>query len=243
MCGVTRVPSGTDGVASATGAYHAVASKNAPATMFTRFGGFQNQFPDGGYSTSIQIYLDPSYCTGSDKRMDWSSAINNINGAHKRDFIFHVGCDSSNGYNGAFAVSASNNALGWPNNPGRNPETGIMVSGWYTLEHVFTNNGGVLSVDLNLYNPTDQLMSTWTLSDATDLIDSVVGGNRYGWIINNNIMFDKIPIDNIGKTLVKVGADKEACKQNGWMTLFRSEADTVGFKNQGDCIQFMNTGK
>jgi hypothetical protein len=212
--------------------------------MFTRFGGYQNKFPDGGYSMSIQIYLDPSYCTGSDKRMDWSSAINGINGAHRRDFIFHVGCDSSNGYNGAFAVSASNNAPGWPNNPGCTPKTGITDPGWYTLEHVFNNNGGVLSVNLNLYNPTDQLMSTWTLSDTTDFIDSVVGDNRYGWIVNYALTFDDIPIDNIGKTaLVKVGADKEMCKQNGWMTLFRSESDTIGFKNQGDCIQFMNTGK
>lgn len=36
-------------------------------------------------------------------------------------------------------------------------------------------------------------------------------------------------------------ANKESCKQGGWMTLQRADFST--FKNQGDCIQFANTGK
>jgi Flp pilus assembly pilin Flp len=31
------------------------------------------------------------------------------------------------------------------------------------------------------------------------------------------------------------------CKDNGWMTEFR--ADGSGFNNQGDCMQYVNTGK
>ena len=38
-----------------------------------------------------------------------------------------------------------------------------------------------------------------------------------------------------------VATDKEACKNNGWMNLRR--ADGSSFKNQGDCIQYVNTGK
>ena len=36
-------------------------------------------------------------------------------------------------------------------------------------------------------------------------------------------------------------ADKNACKGNGWRSVTRS--DGSAFKNQGDCIQFVNTGK
>ena len=36
-------------------------------------------------------------------------------------------------------------------------------------------------------------------------------------------------------------ANKDDCKKNGWKTLFRS--DGTPFKNQGDCIQYVNTGK
>lgn len=36
-------------------------------------------------------------------------------------------------------------------------------------------------------------------------------------------------------------ANKDACKANGWKTVTR--IDGSSFKNQGDCIQFVNTGK
>jgi hypothetical protein len=38
-----------------------------------------------------------------------------------------------------------------------------------------------------------------------------------------------------------VATDKEACKINGWKNLHRADGST--FKNQGDCIQYVNTGK
>jgi hypothetical protein len=38
-----------------------------------------------------------------------------------------------------------------------------------------------------------------------------------------------------------VATDKDACKNGGWQTLKR--ADGSSFKNQGDCIQYVNTGK
>lgn len=38
-----------------------------------------------------------------------------------------------------------------------------------------------------------------------------------------------------------VVTNKDQCKNNGWMTLVR--ADNTPFKNQGDCIQYANTGK
>ena len=37
------------------------------------------------------------------------------------------------------------------------------------------------------------------------------------------------------------GKDKEKCKKGGWADLTRS--DGTHFKNQGDCIQYINTGK
>jgi hypothetical protein len=38
-----------------------------------------------------------------------------------------------------------------------------------------------------------------------------------------------------------VAGDKEKCKKGGWQDLTR--ADGSSFKNQGDCIQYVNTGK
>lgn len=39
----------------------------------------------------------------------------------------------------------------------------------------------------------------------------------------------------------EVATSKDACKNGGWKTLRR--ADGSSFKNQGDCIQYVNTGK
>ncbi len=38
-----------------------------------------------------------------------------------------------------------------------------------------------------------------------------------------------------------VATSKDWCKQGGWMSLFREDGGV--FKNQGDCIQYVNTGK
>jgi hypothetical protein len=191
--GVTRVASGTGGIASAAGSWHAVAAVDSGA--FTRYGGYSSTFPTGGYTTSADIYLDTSQSPlGADLRFDWSSAISDPSGNHRRDFIFNVG---TNGI-GGFVMSASNNAPGWPADPTRNPIT-ISTSGWYTFQHHFYDNGsGVLAADLTvraLGSPT--VLGTWTLSDPTDIIGTTVGGNRYGWLVDNAM---PLALDNVTRS-------------------------------------------
>ena len=92
----TRVPSGTHGVPSKVGAFHA---EDTSQGAFTRWGGYSKTFPPGGYTTSIDIYLDisPPYMTGSlspypnDTRFDWTSAISTPDCDHRRDFVFNAG--------------------------------------------------------------------------------------------------------------------------------------------------------
>src|SRR4051812_12302239 len=81
--GATRVVTLTHGVPSKIGAFHAEDGGGA----FTRWGGYSETFPPGGYTTSIDIYLDvsPPYMTGSltpypnDTRFDWTSAVSTPN--------------------------------------------------------------------------------------------------------------------------------------------------------------------
>jgi hypothetical protein len=189
--GATRVSTGTRGVPSKLGAFHAEDSGGA----FTRWGGYSMTFPTGGYTTSIDIYLDISspYMTGgltpyaNDTRFDWTSAISTPNCGHRRDFVFNAGFYTDTDVTGTgprFVISASNNAGrsgAFPKNPGRMPYT-VNVEGWYTFEHRFRDNGfGVLAVDLTLKNSLGAPLMMWTLSDPSDVIGSTVGGNRYGW--------------------------------------------------------------
>ena len=205
--GAVRVSTTTHGVLSKTGAFHAE-DQNLSGQTFTRWGGYSATFPAGGYTTTIDVYLDisPPYMTGSplpypnDTRFDWSSAINNTTCGHRRDFVFNGGFYTDTDTTGSgprFVFSASNNAgrgNSFPKNPGRMPYS-INLEGWYTFEHRFRDNGsGILAVDLTIKNSAGVPLMTWTLNDPTDVIGSTVGGNRYGWFVTNE--FPYLAFDN-----------------------------------------------
>jgi hypothetical protein len=199
--GATRVMTGTRGVPS-IGAFHAE-DQNMNGLTFTRWSGYSKTFPVGGYTTTIDIYLDisPPYMDGSmmgypnDTRFDWSSAINMPDCEHRRDFVFNAGFYKDTDATGSgprFVISASNNAdrpNAFPKDPGRMPYT-VSVEGWYRFEHRFRDTGmGVLAVDLTLKNSGGVPLMMWTLSDPSDVIGSTVGGNRYGWFVINEFPF------------------------------------------------------
>src|SRR5439155_22940105 len=204
--GATRVPTGTHLIPSKTGAFHAEDGGSA----FTRWGGYSQTFPLGGYTTSIDIYLDISAPYGSatsltpfpnDTRFDWTSAISTPDCAHRRDFVFNAGFYTDTDATGTgprFVISASNNAGrsgAFPKNPGRMPYT-ISVEGWYTFEHRFRDNGfGVLAVDLTIKDALGVPLMMWTLSDPSDVIGATVGGNRYGWFVINEFV-PALALDN-----------------------------------------------
>lgn len=185
----TRVPSGTGGIAAATGGWYGQA-----ATAATRWGGYDQSLASTGYTTSLDVYLDMEGGWANDTRFDYTSAINNNLGAHRRDFVFSGGFYNDSDFTGSgnrFVFSASNNTPGWPKNPGRDPFA-VTTTGWYTLEHNFGIVGGVLSVDMILRSGGSALHS-WTLSDASD-VAALIGGNRYGWFATNQ--FGTLAIDN-----------------------------------------------
>lgn len=200
--GATRVPSGTHSVVTKPpGAFHAE-DLNGNASTFTQWGGYSKSFPPGGYTTSVDIYLDiwPPYDLSlmpyqNDTRFDWSSAVSTPQCGHRRDFVFNAGFYTDADTTGSgprFVISASNNATrsgANPKNPARMPYT-IFAEGWYTFEHRFRDNGGgVLAVDLTIKNALGVPLMMWTLSDPSDVIGSTVGGNRYGWFVINEFPF------------------------------------------------------
>ena len=78
MFGAVRVPSGTNGVPSADGGFHAIAPGAGP---FMRYGGYSSVWPTGGYTTSVDIYLDTAASPiSADLRFAWASAISEPGG-------------------------------------------------------------------------------------------------------------------------------------------------------------------
>jgi hypothetical protein len=203
----TRVPTETHLVPSKGGLFHAEFGDNDGGATFTQWGSYSKTFPTGGYTTTVDVYLDIASPYGSateltpyanDTRFDWSSAIGDPDCGHRRDFVFNAGFytdDDATGAGPRFVISASNNATrssSNPKNPGRNPFS-IFVEGWYTLEHRFRAvpdaPGGQLYVDMKIKDALGVTLYSWTLSDASDIIGTTVGGNRYGWFVFNELPF------------------------------------------------------
>ncbi|MBX7073856.1 MAG: hypothetical protein K1X71_11970 [Pirellulales bacterium] len=205
-----QTPSGTSGIPSAAGNYHAV---YGTPSVYTNWGGYNygagNAVPTvfQPYVTSIDIYLDLDSGAANNTRFDFSSAINNSGGTHKRDFIFNGGFYNSADVTGPgagtdrFVISASNNSQpgsAYAKNPAKGP-IAISNTGWYKFEHSFYNNAGVLAVDMSIYDSSNSLVNSWTLSDPSDLIGGV-GGNRYGWFDYNQ--FPVLAFDNSQLSIV-----------------------------------------
>ncbi len=256
----TRVPSGTNGVISADGNWHGRTSGGTfnSSGSFTNWGGYGGNagcftdacgaapFPQNGYVTSLDIYLDIDNLTTNDTRFDWSSAINTPAGVHRRDFVFNAGFYNDSDVTGAgprFVISASNGAgraNAFPKNPARDPLT-ITADGWYTFQHTFTDNGsGVLTVELAIMDADGMVLNTWTLSDPSDIINTTVGSNRYGWFALQEV--PNLSMDNtIRFDLLTQPTDKGQCKKGGWQDVV--DGNGQPFKNQGQCVKYVNTGK
>jgi hypothetical protein len=181
----------SDGVPSHSGGFHAEAPTGTGT--YTLWGGESRPFPLAGFKTDIWVYLNMTPAgAANDTRFDWTTAIGMPDCGFRRDFVFNFGFYNDSvapGSGPRFVVSGSNNA-GRPNsdprNSGRNPFA-ITTTGWYKLEEVFENDGGTLKVTLSVYDSTNTLLhnasqnASWVLEDATDIIGTTVGGNRYGW--------------------------------------------------------------
>lgn len=187
---VNRVASGTGGIASADGGFHAVMTQTG-AGPFTRFDGYRSVWPDG-FVASADIYLDTNWNLG--EGFDYSVAANGSDGNHQRDFIFHITKDSSTG---SLLVGGSNNTNFDPREDLETINHAVIgATGWYTFEHSFYDNLGQLAVDLILRDSGGSVLFTETRTDANDLIPAEVGGNRYGWFTNIDIA-DGIAVDNV----------------------------------------------
>jgi hypothetical protein len=244
---ITRVPSGSlstyaNGVAAATGSYYArLGIDPSPDSCvygggtasiyygpFTRWGGYSAIFPPGGYSTGVDIYLDVPYAQAHpDTRFDWSSAISDTSGGFRRDFVFNVGTDAL-----GFVMTGGNNSTRCSANPadaGHSPVVHITASGWYTFKHTFVGvSGGPLSVVLEVMPSGSNVpLGTWVRSDPSDIIGTTVGGNRYGWFVQNE--FDGLAIDNSFRTgIVSTPNCELKISDGGWIFALNTDVGSFG---------------
>src|SRR5690606_35550818 len=115
----------------------------SPYTSFSVFGSTFGP----GFTSSQYFYLDPEHWDTNGQGFDYSVSINRPSGNHLRDFVAHIGV-----FNDELRFDASNNSshacvgskLNTPN------RYAITENGWYEIEHVFYDDDGLRSVDINL---------------------------------------------------------------------------------------------
>jgi hypothetical protein len=136
----------------------------------------------------------------------------------------------------------------------------LMTSGFYDCRYVYvatTNAAGWNSLSFNSATaPSSPVASRHSscaatlagFADASRIEFFRINGGDTSTSDNNlEAAFDLVGIKFNGNTKIydfepyAVPTNKDDCKKDGWQNLKR--ADGSSFKNQGDCIQYANTGK
>lgn len=116
----------------------------------------------GDWYSSIKVYLDPEL-TAEGQGFEYIVSVNNESGSYLDEYGFSFTAGPSYITAGCISLTDTVN---------------ITTPGWYTLQHFFYDNGGVLFVDMKLIAPDTSLALDVTI-DTTYLIPSDVSGNRY----------------------------------------------------------------
>ncbi len=186
---VTRVASGTNGIASSSGSFHAEISKVGSAGAFSYLGGNDTAFR-GGWTTSIDIYVDLAALDG----FEISQAVTRNTGGHAQDNIFHVrkvGQEYTVGvsHNSNYTANVSGFAVA--------PQT-IQQNGWYTFQWSVMPSAGPLGVETIWTVLQDDGSTFWQYSKDTGLGYDIndVGGHRYMWFTYTGSGNGALAIDN-----------------------------------------------
>ncbi len=204
---VTRAASGDNGITSKSGNYHAVFTGGYggnPETggnfgPGTYYDGKRYYWP-GGFTTSLDIYLDTSWGTGTGFGYDVAVSGTGPSPYPVAHFFFNVTKDTSTG---DLIVAATD----WTNfYPLENLEqyanhSVVGASGWYTFRHVFYEEGGYLAVLLTLLDESGSIVFTDKFDGQYPI--NTVGGNRYGLFAYMNVP-GGLAVDNTSLEVVPI---------------------------------------
>jgi hypothetical protein len=161
---------------------------------YTKFGSTVHHaiFPAGGFTTSIQLYIDASWAGAHPGNVvDWDVALRDNTGAFLEDNAFNL-CSTSAG-GGGFYVSTSFGAGGCSTGP-----TELSVSGWYTFNLTFTSAGGQVVDTYSVLNSAASPVFSDTV--PTGNATTGVGGPDYGWLPDEDVL--GLPVSHVSLSLL-----------------------------------------
>ena len=244
---ITRVPSGGGvlGLPSSSGGYHAEIQNQQDGYLslfgdagFSRYGGSDSVYY-GDFYQSIDVYID----------VEWMLPVPYPSlEAFWIDMTPYHSDPNNYGAEHNFRVKALGSSVTVTVDGQTTPIATITESGWYTFMMTYlkaANPTEPVITDMNIYDSAGNLVGTarvFATSPGGPFTSSDLRGNGYIWITawQNGFASDFLAIDN-QRTELLPPTKKNQCKKGGWMLLSREDGTT--FKNQGGCIQYVNTGK
>lgn len=187
---ITRVASGTNGVPSSDGSYHA----SLDGSVYTWWGesGGETVWPDYGYKTEIDVYLNMSLADGaSSQTFQWNSSVNDPNGDFLEEAFFQLRTDPDTANQWNIRMARVYNGFV------RTDWFDVTQSGWYTLRHTFyQGDGGLLEIKLEVLNESGTVLGSVVWDGFVDysVANGDVGGPRYGWFYPQS--FTDLPVDS-----------------------------------------------
>ena len=218
----------------------------AAATNYSLFGDSMLVSPGNASATAAQIRSDcaiaPNY-GGVDITVPAGLTVAGLNKL-ATDYKFTQGTDG--GGSPRFGVTVTTPTGGSPTiffylGPPPN-YTGDPPNVWLNTGNLAAPTNLVDTSQLpggNFYDPyahAQALYGSYPVTDIFIVVDACwFAGTQTVWV-------DNVMVNNTTVTFEKpVAQTKDQCKNGGWQTVTRADGST--FKNQGDCIQYVNTGK
>jgi hypothetical protein len=145
--------------------------------------GTDSVFPANGFTSSIEVYIDPAWATSHPGQVfDWDVSLNDTTGNFLVDEVFNF-CSEAGGW----YVSTSQNAGGCVTDGG----TLLTTAGWYTLKHDFSPLNGTVYVTFTTLDPSGATVYNLARPVTTQVGSQPVastGGPNYGWFPDEDVL-------------------------------------------------------
>ena len=147
-------------------------------------------------------------------------------------------------------TNGDSNADGYVNVAiGPSPSFTGCAAGWQSTGNLIGNNdtgrydySGFGGSPFTTYSNAPASVQNGSVVEAYIVVDGSWNAAATGGDAEQTVLVDNINVNGHLTTFdANVPANKDGCKNGGWMNLQRADFST--FKNQGDCIQYANTGK
>jgi hypothetical protein len=247
---INRVPSmgGTLHLQAADGKYYAELQNLHDGYGYPGYGdggyslyGGSNSTYNGDFYQAIDVYIDAH----------WAPATHPYDPSFWIDMAPYHADPNNYGAEHNFRIKALGTSVSVSVDGQATPIATLTHSGWYTFVMTFrkaANPSAPVISDLSVYDASHMVLGTTQVlatSPGGPFASADLKGNDYVWITlwQNGFANDVIALDNQRTALLPwlpIASGKDQCKA-GWQYLARRDGST--FKNQGDCIQYVNTGK